>query len=37
MPFFDWVANVYDADELKRSFAAKGWANVITNKILRRE
>ena len=37
MPFFDWVAKVYDPDELKRSFQAKGWANVITNKLLRRE
>jgi protein tyrosine phosphatase (PTP) superfamily phosphohydrolase (DUF442 family) len=35
--FFDWVGSVYDPDELKRSFAAKGWANVITNSILRRE
>ena len=37
MPFFDWVERVYDAEELKRSFQAKGWANVITNKLLRRE
>ena len=37
MPFYEWVEHVYDADELKRSFAAKGWANVITNRILRRE
>lgn len=35
--FFDWVENVYDADEVKRSFAAAGWANLITNRILRRE
>ncbi len=37
MPFFDWVDEVYDPDELKRTFAAKGWANVITNWLLRRE
>ena len=41
MPFFDWVEQVYDAEELKRSFQAqgwaKGWANLITNKLLRRE
>ena len=37
MPFFDWVENVYDPEELKRTFAAKGWANVITNRLLRRE
>jgi protein tyrosine/serine phosphatase len=37
MPFFDWVEKVYDPEELKRTFAAKGWANVITNWLLRRE
>lgn len=35
--FFDWVEHVYDPDELKRSFAAKGWANVLINSVLRRE
>lgn len=35
--FFEWVEHVYDPDELKRSFEAKGWANVITNTLLRRE
>lgn len=35
--FFDWVERVYDPDELKRSFAAKGWANVLINGVLRRE
>lgn len=37
MPFFDWVAKVYDPAELKRSFAATGWANLLVNGILRRE
>lgn len=37
MPFFTWVEQVYDPDELKRTFHAKGWANLITNRILRRE
>ncbi len=37
MAFFDWVANVYDADELKRSFIANGWANRMVNNVLRRE
>jgi protein tyrosine/serine phosphatase len=37
MPFFDWVANVYDPVELKRSFAATGWANMLVNGVLRRE
>ncbi|MGD9805389.1 MAG: protein tyrosine phosphatase [Hyphomicrobiaceae bacterium] len=35
--FFDWVQNVYDPEEVKRSFVARGWANVITNRILHRE
>jgi protein tyrosine phosphatase (PTP) superfamily phosphohydrolase (DUF442 family) len=35
--FFDWVERVYDPDEVKRSFAAKGWANVLVNRVLRRE
>lgn len=35
--FFEWVETVYDADELKRTFQAKGWANRIVNGVLRRE
>jgi protein tyrosine/serine phosphatase len=37
MPFFDWVDNVYDPDELKRTFQSKGWANRIVDSVLRRE
>jgi protein tyrosine phosphatase (PTP) superfamily phosphohydrolase (DUF442 family) len=37
MPFFEWVETVYDPDELKRSFTAKGWANRIVDSVLRRE
>ena len=37
MPFFDWVENVYDPIELKRSFQAKRWANQLVNVVLRRE
>lgn len=37
IPFFDWVETVYDPEELKRSYKASGWANVLTNKLLRRE
>ncbi|PPD30450.1 MAG: protein tyrosine phosphatase [Hyphomicrobium sp.] len=37
MPFFDWVETVYDANELKRSFQSKGWANRIVDTVLRRE
>lgn len=36
-PFFEWVDTVYDPDELKRSFVAKGWANRIVDTVLRRE
>lgn len=36
-PFFEWVATVYEADEVKRSFHAKGWANLVANRLLRRE
>jgi protein tyrosine/serine phosphatase len=37
MPFFEWVDTVYNPDELKRTFCAKGWANRIVDSILRRE
>jgi protein tyrosine phosphatase (PTP) superfamily phosphohydrolase (DUF442 family) len=37
MPFFEWVERVYDPDAVRGSFAAKGWANLITNRVLRRE
>ena len=37
MSFFDWVDNVYDPVELRKSFKAKGWANQLVNNILRRE
>ena len=37
MPFFEWVETVYDPDELKRTFQAKGWANRLVNTVLRRE
>lgn len=36
-PFFEWVAHVYDPVELRRTFAASGWANTLVNGILRRE
>jgi protein tyrosine/serine phosphatase len=35
--FFDWVEQRYDPDELKTSFAAKAWANVLVNRVLKRE
>lgn len=37
MPFLEWVETVYDPDEVKRTFRAKGWANRLVNSILRRE
>ncbi len=37
MPFWQWVDEVYDPDELKRSFHASGWANRLVNGILKRE
>ncbi len=37
MAFFDWVETVYDPDDVKDTFVAKGWANRIVNGILRRE
>ncbi len=37
MPFLEWVETVYDPDELRRSFRAKGWANRLVDTVLRRE
>lgn len=37
MAFFDWVDNVYDPEEVKRKFQAKGWAIRLTDTILKRE
>lgn len=37
MPFWQWVDTVYDADELKRSFQARGWANRVVDGVLKRE
>jgi protein tyrosine phosphatase (PTP) superfamily phosphohydrolase (DUF442 family) len=37
MPFLEWVDTVYDHEELKRSFQARGWAKRVVNGILRRE
>jgi protein tyrosine phosphatase (PTP) superfamily phosphohydrolase (DUF442 family) len=37
MPFFEWVETVYDPDELKRTFRAKGWANRLVDSVLQRE
>lgn len=37
MPFFEWVDNVYDCEELKRTFRAKNWAKRLVNSVLQRE
>jgi protein tyrosine phosphatase (PTP) superfamily phosphohydrolase (DUF442 family) len=37
MPFYEWVDKVYDPEDVRAKFAAKGWANRIVNGILRRE
>jgi hypothetical protein len=37
IPFLDWVEQVYDPKELRRTFHAKGWANKIVNGVLHRE
>jgi hypothetical protein len=35
--FWDWVETVYDPEELRRSFKARGWANRLTDGLLHRE
>lgn len=35
--FIDWVANIYDPEALDKQFKSSGWANIVVNKILRRE
>lgn len=37
MPFVTWLETVYDAEELLQSYRSKGWANVLVNRVLRRE
>ena len=35
--FFDWVDTDYDPAEVKASFHSKGWGDLLTEVILRRE
>jgi protein tyrosine/serine phosphatase len=35
--FLDWVESVYDPDDLKHTFHAKGWASALVDRVLRRE
>lgn len=37
MPFLQWVDEVYDPVELKRSFQSSTWANRLVNGVLQRE
>lgn len=37
MTFFEWVDTHYDPDRLRQDFRAKGWANRLVNRILKRE
>ncbi|MGF1563652.1 MAG: beta-lactamase hydrolase domain-containing protein [Geminicoccaceae bacterium] len=37
LSFTDWVANVYDRSKLRRRFRSSYWADVLVDKILRRE
>lgn len=36
-PFLDWVDRVYDPAAVKSSFMSQWWANLVVDKILRRE
>lgn len=36
-PFLDWVDAVYDPVELKKTFRARSWANVLINRLAVRE
>jgi protein tyrosine/serine phosphatase len=37
IPFLEWVAHVYEPIALEHSFAAKRWANMLVDGVLRRE
>ncbi|MGH7002885.1 MAG: fused DSP-PTPase phosphatase/NAD kinase-like protein [Alphaproteobacteria bacterium] len=36
-PFLDWVDTIYDPKSVKDSFMTQWWANLVVDKILRRE
>ncbi len=35
--FIEWVENHYDKPKLNQAFHAAGWANIVVNRILKRE
>lgn len=37
IPFLDWVDRHYDDKALTRSFRAQSWANLLVNRLMRRE
>ncbi len=37
LPFLDWVDRVYDPAQVKNSFMSQWWANLLVDKIMRRE
>lgn len=37
IPFLNWVTEHYDKPALNETFHSAGWANIVVNKILRRE
>jgi len=36
-PFMDWVEQDYDKDKVKSAFMGEWWANILVDRILRRE
>ena len=36
-PFIDWVNEDYDQERVKAAFTGQWWANILVDKILRRE
>jgi protein tyrosine phosphatase (PTP) superfamily phosphohydrolase (DUF442 family) len=36
-PFFEWVEKIYDPIELRKTFRARSWANVLVNRLAVRE
>jgi hypothetical protein len=36
-PFLDWVLEDYDQPRVKAAFMGEWWANILVDKILRRE
>ena len=35
--FLEWVQNYYDKPTLNQSFVSAGWANIVVDKLLKRE